>query len=148
VVTRYNLSNNPTGTYTNVYTQTAQFGGVIYGVMGDLEVDTVTGRWYVTDYNGMNGINDDNHIWSGNMNGTLPQPTQFSTDLASINGFAVVGFTLNRVLTLTVWDAVNPTYTETAGNPSPNGTGITIITTANANDSETANQTVRHGVIY
>ncbi|MCE3289549.1 MAG: tandem-95 repeat protein, partial [Caulobacter sp.] len=95
----YALTGNAAGTYTVVWQQTAGQGP--QGILSDLEIDTVTGRWYVLDTTGTSGVvaNDGEGVWSGNLNGT-GTPVLFST-INNESGLTGVGLHLNRAPTMT-----------------------------------------------
>jgi VCBS repeat-containing protein len=64
----YQLTANSAGTYTQIFEQNAANGP--QGLMGDLEIDPVSGRWFVTDITGGTTAAGDEAIWTGNLNGT------------------------------------------------------------------------------
>ena len=99
VIASYALAGNPTGIATILHQQTAQFGGAIPGLMGDLEIDLSNGHLYVLDYAGVNGNNEDNHWFRMNTNGT--GIIQFTQTIGDPDGAATVGLTLNHAPTLT-----------------------------------------------
>jgi len=132
----YALTGNPTGTYTQIYVQNALSGP--QGLLGDLEIDPTTGRWYVTDYTGGTGGAGDEGIWTGNLNGT-GTPTLFSLT-NDLSGQIPSGITLNIAPELTGTET-GATATEGAGP----GSGFTAdafgLTAVDADDHENADQT-------
>jgi len=123
VVASYALGANTAngqGNITVLHQQNIQFGGAIPGLMGDLEIDSANGHWYVLDYNGINGVNDDNHIFRGNLNGT-GTPIQFSQEIGDSQGAAQVGFHINHAPTAAANNLV-ASVTEASNLP---GSGIT-----------------------
>jgi Ca2+-binding RTX toxin-like protein len=131
VVASYALTGNPTGLATILFQQPAQNTGAVYGIMGDLEIDTVTGRYFVTDYNGTSASNTDQHIWTGAL-AAPGTPTQFTSDIFNVNGLATVGMTINHAPTLT-GTGLTPSVTEASSAPSSGETskvpvfsGVTI----------------------
>jgi Ca2+-binding RTX toxin-like protein len=100
VVARYALTGNPTGAATILFQQPAVNSGAVHGIMGDIEIDTVTGRYFVTDWNGLGANDTDQHLWTGSLS-SPGTPTQFSTDINNENSLATLGMTINHAPTLT-----------------------------------------------
>jgi hypothetical protein len=136
IVGSYALSGNPTGVHTVLYQQTAQFGGAIPGLMGDLEIDTASGHLYVLDYAGINGVNDDNHWFRLN---TAPStPIQFTQTIGDVDGAATVGLTLNHAPTLTGNAAGGLAVTEASSAPNSGETArVTLFTGITIADVDT-----------
>ncbi len=63
----YALTGNPAGGYASV---PATVGSGPQGLLGDLEIDPVTGRWYAVDYTGGTTRCRRRGIWTGNLDGT------------------------------------------------------------------------------
>lgn len=133
----YALTGNPAGAYGTVFT--ANNGGPVPGLMSDLEIDPVTGRWYVIDYLGTNGgtVDGQEGIWSGNLNGS-GTPTLFA-NINNINALAPTGFTINHAPIFTSSTAATPTATE-LDNGAGSGASAQVqpILSANVTDFETA----------
>jgi Ca2+-binding RTX toxin-like protein len=135
----YNLVGNPTGTYTVVWQQTPGSGP--QGILSDLEIDPVTGRWYVLDTTGTSGIiaNDGEGVWSGNLNGS-GAPVLFAT-INNESGLTGVGLHLNRapVITTTANAALVAMEASNAIG-SGTSTAVDFIGALDATDFENADQ--------
>jgi Ca2+-binding RTX toxin-like protein len=125
VVASYALTGNPTGLATILFQQPAQNSGAVYGLMGDLEIDTATGRYYVTDYNGTSASNTDQNIWTGAL-AAPGTPTQFSSDVFNVNGLSTIGMTINHAPTLT-GTGLTPSVTEASSAPSSGETSKVAV---------------------
>jgi VCBS repeat-containing protein len=132
----YSLTGNPTGAYTTVYQQTAGSGP--QGVLGDLEIDPVTGRWYATDYTGGTTGAGDEGIWTGNLNGT-GTPVLFQL-INNASGQIPSGFTLNHAPTVALTDGGAAT-TETPGAGSGASIAALPLGSIDVGDFETADDT-------
>jgi VCBS repeat-containing protein len=132
----YQLTGNPTGTYTQILDQSLPGGP--QGLLGDLEIDTVTGRWYVTDSTGGTAAAGDEGVWTGNLDGT-GTPTLFAP-INNAGGQIPTGITLNRAPTIAGTDS-GATVTESAGPGSGSSTAAQPLASAAANDVENADQT-------
>ena len=128
----YALTGNAAGTYTTIFTQTIGGAGP-QGLLDELEIDTVTGRWYVSDTTGGTAQAGDEGIWTGLLSGG--GATKFAT-IANNNGGAIDGFQLNRAPTLTL-GSTGGTYTETAGASSGFGTAVVAGSGATVGDADT-----------
>jgi len=131
----YALSGNPTGTYGLVYQQVAGSGP--QGLLGDLEIDPTTGRWYVTDYTGGTVAPGDEGVWTGNLNGT-GTPTLFSL-INDPAGQIPSGVTIDIAPTLTGTETGAAT-TETAGSGSGFSSAAFGLTGLDSGDFENADQ--------
>ena len=129
----YALTGNPTGTYTQVFAQTVGSGP--QGLLGDLEIDTVTGRWYVTDFTGGTTATGDEAIWTGNLNGS-GTPTEF-VQLHNPGGQIPSGFTINHAPTVAATDG-GAAATETAGAGSGFSVAVSPLAGIDVSDFETA----------
>jgi Ca2+-binding RTX toxin-like protein len=137
IMGQYNLTGNPTGVHTVLYQQTAQFGGAIPGLMGDLEIDLQNGHLYVLDYAGVNGVNDDNHWFRMNIGGSTP--IQFTQTIGDPDGFATVGFTLNHAPTLSGTGNGGLALTEVSIAPNSGETGkVTLFNSIVIGDVDTS----------
>jgi Ca2+-binding RTX toxin-like protein len=136
----YALTGNAAGTYTVVWQQTAGQGP--QGILSDLEIDTVTGRWYVLDTTGTSGVvaNDGEGVWSGNLNGT-GTPVLFST-INNESGLTGVGLHLNRAPTMTT-NANGGLGTTEASSAPASGTSAAVdfIGALDVTDFENSDQT-------
>lgn len=132
----YALTGNPTGTYGTVFQQTAGTGP--QGLLGDLEIDTVTGRWYVTDYTGGTTGAGDEGIWSGNLDGS-GTPALFQL-INNAGGQLPSGFTINHAPTVAATDGGAATA-ETAGPGSGQSTAALPLGSIDVSDFETADDT-------
>jgi Ca2+-binding RTX toxin-like protein len=133
----YALTGNPTGTVTTLYTQTGLPGSPSgtgpSGLLYYIEVDPATGKYYVIDETGTNALSGDGAVWTGSL--TVPGTPTLVGTVGSINGLGPQGLEIQHASILT-GTAVGSTFTETAGNPSPNGTAVTVGTGFNATDSD------------
>jgi hypothetical protein len=129
----YALTGNPSGTYTEIFHQNAANGP--QGLMGDLEIDPTTGRWYVTDYTGGTAAPGDEGIWTGNLNGT-GTPTFFAS-INNAGGEIPAGFTLDVAPTLSGTET-GATATEQPGPGSGFSTPVFALSGAHAADLENA----------
>ena len=136
----YALTGNAAGTYTVVWQQTAGQGP--QGILSDLEIDVVTGRWYVLDTTGTSGIvaDDGEGVWSGNLNGT-GTPVLFST-INNESGLTGIGLHLNRAPTMTTSANGSLGATEASnGAGSGTSTAVDFIDALDVTDFENADQT-------
>jgi len=131
----YALTGNPTGTYTQIYQQNALSGP--QGLLGDLEIDPTTGRWYVTDYTGGTAGAGDEGIWTGNLDGT-GTPTLFSL-VNNAGGLIPAGLTLNIAPTL-VGTETGATATEDGGPGSGFSSEAFALIAVDSGDFENADQ--------
>jgi VCBS repeat-containing protein len=131
----YNLSGNPTGLYTQVYQQVAGSGP--QGLLGDLEIDPVTGRWYATDYTGGTAAVGDEGVWSGNLNG-VGTPTLFSL-INDAGGAIPSGITINHAPTIAVTGS-GAGAVETPGAGSGASVAVLPLSGITVSDFETADQ--------
>ncbi len=135
VIGSYALTGNATGTYTILHQQTALEGGVVPGKFGDIEVDSVTGRYYVLDTVGTAANLLDQSTYTGSLT-TPGAPTVFATP-GNVQGLTQNGFALNHAPTGTV-TAAAVTATEIAGANSGATTGAALFTAASFSDIDTA----------
>ena len=149
VIASYALAGNPTGIASILYQQTAQFAGAIPGLIGDIEIDLVNGHIYILDYNGINGVNDDNHWFR--MNTTASTPIQFTQTVGDVQGAATVGLTLNHAPTLT-GNGLAAAVTEASNAPNSGETtrpllfnGITIADVDTSTADEITGAVIRIG---
>lgn len=136
----YALTGNAAGTYTVVWQQTSGQGP--QGILSDLEIDVVTGRWYVLDTTGTSGVTagDGEGIWSGNLNGT-GTPVLFST-VHNESGLTGIGLHLNRAPTMTTGANGSLVATEAStGLGSGTSTAVDFIAALDVTDFENADQT-------
>jgi VCBS repeat-containing protein len=129
----YALSGNPTGTYAQVFQQTSASGP--QGLLGDLEIDPVTGKWYAVDFTGGTPTAGDEGIWSGNLDSTGS-----ATLFQSINNAAgqiPSGFTIEHAPTVSVTDA-GAAAVETPGSGSGFSTAAAPLAGIVISDYETA----------
>ncbi len=136
----YALTGNPTGAYTVVWQQTGGSGP--QGILSDLEIDPVTGRWYVLDTTGTSGVvaGDGEGIWSGNLNGT-GTPVLFST-INNESGLTGIGLHLNRAPTMTTTANGSLGTTEASNGPgSGTSTAVDFIGALTVSDFENSAQT-------
>ena len=123
---------NGQGAITVIHTQP---GGAGSGLYGDLEIDVAAGKWYVTDYNGANGSNEDSHIYQGNLSGGAR--TQFSQQIGNVEGLSTVGFTINHAPTVT-GSAGGGVVTENSnGPPSGNTASVSVFSSVTLDDIDT-----------
>lgn len=136
----YALTGNAAGTYTVVWQQTAGTGP--QGILSDLEIDPVTGRWYVLDTTGVSGsvIGDGEGVWSGNLNGT-GTPVLFSA-INNESGLTGIGLHLNRAPTMTTGANASLEAVEASNGPgSGTSTAVDFIGALDVSDFENADQT-------
>ena len=136
----YALTGNAAGTYTVVWQQTSGQGP--QGILSDLEIDVVTGRWYVLDTTGTSGstAGDGEGIWSGNLNGT-GTPVLFS-EVHNESGLTGIGLHLNRAPTMTTGANGSLVATEaSSGLGSGTSTAVDFIGALDVTDFENADQT-------
>ena len=132
----YQLSGNPNGIYTEIFQQNAASGP--QGLMGDLEIDPISGRWYVVDYTGGTSATGDEGIWSGNLDGT-GTPTLFAL-IGTAGGQVPGGITLNRAPVVVLADAGSSTF-ETPGPGSGYGTAALPLSSITLSDYEATGDT-------
>lgn len=128
----YALTGNAAGAYTTIWQQT--FGGAgPQGLLDELEIDFVTGHYYISDTTAGTAQAGDEGIWRGSLGGG--SPTLFET-IANANGGSIDGFEVYRAPTLTVTSSAS-TYTETAGAASGFNTEVAVISASTAADVDT-----------
>ncbi|PSJ65698.1 beta strand repeat-containing protein [Kumtagia ephedrae] len=136
----YALTGNPTGTYTLIYQQVAGSGP--QGLLDDLEVDSVTGHLYFTDFTGkqMGATNPpgDEGIWRIATNGT---GLTFFQGVNNVNSLAPGNIVLNRAPIVLSSSEATPTATEAAGAGSGLSATVQPFLSLNVSDFETADQT-------
>jgi hypothetical protein len=138
VVASYALTGNPTGAITVLYQQTAQFSGPIPGLMGDLEIDTVTGKYYVTDTVGASGtVGTDQYIWSGSLT-TPGTPTSAATDINSVNSLTTTGMTINHAPTLSGTNLAPGVTEQSDGPPSTETSTVAVFSGVSISDVDTS----------
>jgi Ca2+-binding RTX toxin-like protein len=125
----YALTGNPNGDYTQLFLQDGVNGPK--GLMYYIEVDPATGKYYVIDETGTNADPGDGAIFVGTLGAVAP-PTFLAT-VGNFNGLGPQGLEIQHASTL-AGTSLNGTYTETPGNPSPNGTAVTLANAFNAHD--------------
>jgi hypothetical protein len=155
---KYNLNTgqNPNGLYVQIYEPTddgdtnsqaiqPNFGP--QGLLNDIEIDYVNGKWYAVDYTGdqLGAVNPpgDEGFWQGNLNeispGNYGTPVFFG-DINNINGLVPAGFTLNNAPTLSGSQAGTPAVTEASSAPNSGETGrVTLFTGISIADANTSN---------
>jgi hypothetical protein len=118
------------GAVTNLYTQDGSSGPL--GRLSYIEVDPVTGRYYVSDSTGGPAVGDGG-VWIGSM--TLAgTPALFAT-VGNNAGLAPMGLEIQHAPTLT-GSVANTFQIETAGNPSPDPTAVQPASGFTANDAD------------
>jgi VCBS repeat-containing protein len=127
----YQLSGNPNGLYTQIFEQNAAGGP--QGVLGDLEIDAVSGRWYVIDSTGGTSAPGDEGIWSGSLSGS-GVPVLFAA-VNNASGQVPTGFTLNRAPVVALGDA-DASMIETPGTGSGYGTAALPLSSVVISDME------------
>lgn len=131
----YALSGNPTGTYSVVFQQSGASGP--QGLLGDLEIDPATGRWYVTDYTGGTTAAGDEGVWAGNLDGSGTSSLfQLVNDSS---GQFPSGLTLNRAPTAAAIDSP-AAAAETPGAGSGASAPVAVLAGIVLNDLENADQ--------
>ncbi|HEY0150072.1 MAG TPA: FG-GAP-like repeat-containing protein [Allosphingosinicella sp.] len=89
---------NPTsGVVTNLYTQNGTNGPV--GLLYYIDVDPITGRYYVLDETGTNASNEDSGVWTGLL-GVAGTPTLVG-HVGNIDGLGGQGLEIQHAPTLT-----------------------------------------------
>ena len=96
----------------------------------------MSGRYYVIDETGVNGVNGDGGVWSGSL--TAPGTPTFVATVGNFNGLGPQGLEIQSAPTLT-GTALAPTITETAGNPSPNPTAVQVANNFQSTDADSGN---------
>ena len=104
----YALTGNPGGSYTTIYQQDGSSGPV--GLLGFIEVDPSTGRYFVVDTTGGPAAGDGG-IWVGSLSGGTP--TLFAT-IGNPGDLGPQGLDILHAPTL-LGSEVGGTVTETAG---------------------------------
>jgi hypothetical protein len=138
VVASYALTGNPTGAITVLFQQPAQSSGAIPGLMGDLEIDTVTGKYYVTDTVGASGtVGTDQYIWSGSLT-TPGTPTAAVTDLNSVNSLTTTGMTINHAPTLSGTNLTPGVTEQSDGPPSTETSQVGLFSGVSISDVDTS----------
>jgi Ca2+-binding RTX toxin-like protein len=124
-----NTTNNPNGDVTTLFTQDGTNGPV--GLMYYIEVDHATGRFYVIDETGTNANPGDGAVYSGSL--TVAGTPTFLATVGNFNGLGPQGLEIQHASTLAGTNLA-ATFTETPGNPSPNGTAVTLANAFDAHD--------------
>ena len=138
VVASYALTSNATGAITVLFQQPAQSSGAVPGLMGDLEIDTATGRYYVTDTTGASGTDGtDQYIWTGLL-GSASTPTIFANNINSIDSLTTTGMTINHAPTIT-GTGLTPGVTEASNGPGSGETSkVGLFSTVTVDDIDTS----------
>jgi hypothetical protein len=124
---KYNLTGNPSGTYSALWLEPSTGTQVL----NHIQVDVTTGKYYVDDV-----ANNDHSVLVGNLNSTLA-PTTFLTLPTGAAQLGPLGLDIDNAPTLTITPLVNPTFTESVSNPaSANNTPVSIISSATATDPD------------
>jgi VCBS repeat-containing protein len=132
----YALTGNPTGTYSTVYQETSASGP--QGLLGDLEIDAVTGKWYAIDFTGGTAAPGDEGVWTGNLNGT-GSATLFQL-INNASGQIPSGLTIDHAPTVSVTDG-GAAAVETPGSGSGFSAAAAPLAGIIVSDFETASNT-------
>ncbi|HEY2884976.1 MAG TPA: DUF4347 domain-containing protein, partial [Rhizomicrobium sp.] len=99
--------------------------------------DSQTGKYYVTEDNFSASGTNDNAIYVGNLSDRNVAPTLFEVIPAYAAGAQMVplGMAIDNAPVLSVTSA-NASYSETAGQPSADGTPVTPLSTSTLTDSD------------
>jgi hypothetical protein len=117
-------------------------------LLHDIEVDSIGGRYYITDQSNTDHAFDNTpstdenggNIWSGALNAAAGTAPILFHDNFDPNGGAVKGMEINYAPTIVHNSAVNVGYTEsTSALNSPAGTPINVGGSTNINDVDTGN---------
>jgi hypothetical protein len=125
----YALVGNPNGDVVTLFTQNFATGPV--GLMDYIEVDHATGRYYLTDMVGTSADPGDQSVWTGSL--TVAQTPTLVAIVGNLNGLGPQGLEIQHAPVLT-GASLAATFTETGGNPSPNGTPVTTANGFNSTD--------------
>jgi hypothetical protein len=82
----------PGGTITNLYTQNGTSGPV--GILYYIDVDPITGRYYVLDETGTNASNEDASVWTGLLN--TPGTPTWVGNVGNIDGLGGQGLEIQH----------------------------------------------------
>lgn len=135
VIGSYNLTGNASGAYTILFQQpSAAANGP--GLLGDIEIDPVSGRYYVLDLTGDPGANADQAIYTGFLT-AAGAPTLFANQYSVIPGFTLQGIAINRAPTLGA-TATSATLDEAAGAGSGESNRVALYASITVADVDTA----------
>jgi hypothetical protein len=148
---------DPNGTIHTIWTQAANTSGVSpggpTGLLTAITIDDQTGKYYVSVDDNGSGSNTVNHaVYVGSLTDTENHaPTLFEQLAPYPTGVGVntqqaqpEGMAIDNAPILSVTNNA-PTYTETAGTPSADGTPVTLITGSSLSDSD--NTMLRSGSV-
>ncbi|MDF2464005.1 MAG: tandem-95 repeat protein [Ramlibacter sp.] len=130
---KYALTGNPNGDVTTLFQQNGTIGPV--GLLYYIEVDPSTGKYYVVDTTGANAAVGDGGVWVGSTSGGTP--TLLGT-VGNINGLGPQGLEIQDAPNIDSATALEPTITETAGNPSPAPTAVQPASTFSLSDLDSS----------
>jgi lipopolysaccharide export system protein LptA len=124
---KYNLTGNPSGTYSAVWLEPSTATQVLFGI----SVDPTTGKYYVADK-----ANNDHKVLIGNLNSTAA-PTAFFTLPTGGAQLQPLNLDLDNAPTLAITPVAGATFTESSLNPaSSNNTPAGLISVATATDPD------------